>query len=202
MPDTADEAEAPGPVLGNVEAAAAAGVPAAPAEDIIASMPAATIEGKDWAKGALIIVGNHKIPANETRPVIIVEEWSDAKLDDVGGLLPNGAPVVKADGYPAKGDLYFRTDESVVFPADAEVLTLGDNVQQLLTWGFSPDIRHVCVGPGCPAFAAANAAYTRGAHDIEITGLSAAQLARAKPFFDDIPTNKVLPAPDVKITFS
>lgn len=201
MTPTADEAQAPVAEV-NVEAAAAAGVPAAPAEDVIAAQPAATVEGKDWSKGALIIVGNHSIPSGEKRPVIIVEEWSDVKLDDDGEMLADGAPVLKVDKYPTKGDLYFRTDLAVVFPDGAEVLTLGDNVQQLALWGFSPDIRHVCVGPGCPAFAAANAAYSRGARDIEIVGLSADQQARAKLYFDDIPTNKVIPAPDVKITFS
>lgn len=185
----------------NPDAAAAAGVTSDVPADIVAAAPAAVVDGKDWSKGALIIVGNHSIPSGDKRPVIIVEESSDPKNGDDGYLAEGGAPVTKTDKYPTKGDLYVRISPEVNFPDGATVITVGEDVQQLSPWGFSPDIRHVCTGPH-PAFAAANIAYSRGARDIEIVGLSQFYKDRMQPFVDDLPTNKIIPAPDAKITLT
>lgn len=152
-------------------------------------------ERKRWKK-ALIIVGNHRIPADNKRPVIIVESRT-FKIED-GNVT---GTELKTSGYPAGGDLYFRTTEEVEFPKDAKVLTLGDNVQQGLLWGFSPDPRWVNVGPAYPAYAAANIAWQRGAEEIEIIGLSDHEKERLAPFIAALPAGGPAPvdgAPDVR----
>jgi hypothetical protein len=109
------------------------------------------------------------------------------------------APLV----IPAEApDLYYRTDETVEFPAKATVVTLGVDVIQGLIWGFSPDPRWAHVGPGSPAYAAANIAYTRGARKIEISGLSDFYKGRLQPFIDEVTTHHQAPAPDVEIKVS
>lgn len=208
--DENDQAPAPAPPAIDpptavTDGAAAAGV-GTPPDDVVAALPAAEIEGKDWSKGALIIVGKHPIAKDEKRPIIVVEEWSDPTIDESGHTPAGEEGRVKADDYPTRGDLYVRTTEDVTFPDKAPVVMIGgtgpNDVQQLAPWGFSPDPRWVCVGPGHPWFAAANIAWQRGARDIEIVGLTDLQKERLQPFIDDLPVNKIVPAADVKITVS
>lgn len=167
---------------------------------------------KRWKK-TLIVVGNHRIPSGNKRPVIVVES-REFKLDDKGQVT---GTTLKTDGYPAGADLYYRTDPEVKFPADAEgkTITLGVDVEQGLIWGFSPHPHYVHTGPFYPSYSAANLAYLRGAEDIEIVGLSEHEKEKLKPFIEGLKDGGPQPRPlkegfgpdvrcpaDVKITLT
>lgn len=164
--------------------------PAPPAAPETPAPPEDPIEAKKWKK--TLVVASGRIPTNETRAVIIVEDR---------GVDAEGNQTLKTEGYPTKGDLYYRTVEDVNFPDKADVITLTKDVFQGLLWGFSPSPRYVNVGPASPVYAAANIAWQRGAEEIEIIGLSDAQKAHLKPWFDRLPKDPIAPA-DVKIIVS
>ncbi len=153
-----------------------------PAVPVAEDLAAASVE---TAKKALVIVGSHQFDKNDKRMVIVVEQRT----------VKDGEVTLKTDKYPTGADIYFRTVEDVQFPADAkEVLTLGENVFQLHFWGFCPNAPDICVGPASPAYAAANVAAQRGATEIEIVGLSAAEKERLEPFIAALPTDIVAPS--------
>lgn len=162
-----------------------------------------TEDGKKWDK--VLVVAGGSIPSGEKRPVIVCET-----RDDKGGHHDHE--------YPKGGDLYLKIhgpaatdskgneiegkfDEPDFGPNEAAALVVGRNIEQGLLWGFSGIQGVVHVGPGHPAYAAANLAYLQGAKEIEIVGLSPYWKAKLQPWFNALPTDKRAPA-DVKITLS
>lgn len=147
------------------QSAAAEEIAQAPAED-------------SW-KRALIVAGG-RVPSNVGKRKVVVVEQRGAPQRGADGEIV-GPGELKTTGYPRGGDLYFRIDSSVEFPADAEVLTLNENVRNKGGGGFSA--RGVKVGPTSPAYAGANLAWQRGATDIEISGLSKDEQEALAPWF-------------------
>lgn len=152
--------------------------------------PASAIDGKDWTKGALIIVGAGIPKTTEKRPVIVCEA-----RDDDGQLIPSTK-------YFDKADLYFRTGADIDMDGLTPVVTLGQDVEQLALWGMSPDVRFVCVGPAHPAYGAINLAYARGALDVEVVGLTDFWKQFLAPWLARVPTDSRLPAPELNIKIS
>lgn len=132
----------------------------------------------DWKR--VLIVAGGRIPSNVSKRKVIVVETRGALQRDGEGVI-TGPGDLKTTGYPRGGDLYFRIDSSVEFPADAEVLTLNENIRNKGASGFSA--RGVKVGPTSPAYAGANLAWQRGATDIEISGLSKDEQEILAPWF-------------------
>ena len=133
----------------------------------------------------LINAGAKTIPAPGRR-IIVAEAMSEADKD--------GVRASKTTGYPKDADLYLRANPALDFNTDAPVLTLGEDVRVSGSGGFS--LRGLRIGPGLPAYAAANLAWQRGAKDIAIAGLSKADQDVLAPWF----ASKM---PDgVKITFA
>ena len=157
----------------DIAAGAAASAAAAP-EAAVAD------EASNWNK--VIIVAGGSIPDKlGGAKVIVVEQRSAAKFDEKTGEKVSGGEV-RASGYPKGADLYYRTEDTASFPDDAEVITLGDNAVAKGVGGFAA--RGLRVGPGHPAYAAANLAHQRGAKEIQIVGLKAADQELLQPWFD------------------
>lgn len=179
-------------------------------------------KAKDWSK--VLVLASGAIKAGEKRPVIVVE-----RRDPKGALM--------AVDYPKGQDLYYRThggydagivhekhkgEEGAAFPEGADVLTLGENVEQGLTQGLSytPGIIHV--GPASPAYGAVNLAHlkfreqqtaadkpTTDLQEIEIQGLAKAEQAALQPWFALLPTwrppgfpPEVWPPANIRVTFT
>lgn len=163
--------------------------------------PTPVVEAADGKKRWLVVAGGN-IPAGDTRPVIVVEHRGPAKVTKAAN---EGEPDVveagetKLSGYPTKADYYLRISPEVEFKGDGPVVTVGQTVIQNGTWGFSGINGGLHVGPAHPAYAAANLAWQKGATDIEIVGLSAAEKEHLAPWFNAVPQHPKFPAPDVKI---
>lgn len=140
--------------------------------DPIEDVAAADTGSNPWAELGALVVANGLIPAGNKRPVIVCETRTDAGLLD------------EARKYPAGAALYYRTPDGADFGKLGPVVELGKDVQQGLTAGFSDHPSLVNVGPASPVYAAANLAFIRGATAIEIVGLSDAQKAHLRPWFD------------------
>lgn len=152
--------------------------------------PASEIEKKDWADGALVIVGAGQPTKSEKRPVIVVE----ARADD--------GSLVDPTEYATGADLYLRMSDDVEMPGCVPLVTLGLDVEQLSNWGISPDIRFVCVGPSHPAYVGINLAYSRGARAVEVRGLTDFWKERLAPWIARIKTDGRLPAADLDVTLT
>jgi hypothetical protein len=189
MPDVTQDAQTPSPAAA---AAAPAPAPAAPAPATAVAAPAPTQEPDDGPAKALVIVGNHQFERAGKRFVVVTEQRTVEK---------DGTVTVKTDGYPAGADLYYRTDDSVTFPKDAKVVTLGVDVMQGHFAGFAQNENYVNVGPASPAFAAANLAAQNGAKKIEIIGLTDAEKERLQPYFDTLSKDPVNPS-DAAVTLT
>lgn len=148
---------------------------------------------------AVVIVGNHRFPSDRSDTLVIVTEERKITMSDDGEAVKD--VQLKTSGYPSGADLYYRTDAAVEFPHNAQVLTLGVDVQQGMLWGFSPDVAWVHVGPASPAYAAANLAWQRGATEIEIIGLDDREKAQLQAFIDRLPTDTVAPS-SAKVTLA
>lgn len=141
----------------------------------------------DARKTAVIVAGGSTIPKAAISIVVQSQRYS---TDEEG----NTSVEVKKSHYPAGADVYLRYDPEVQFPKDAEVLTIGDNVQQGNFWGFTRQRGALNVGPAHPAYAGANLAYQMGATHIEIVGLTEAEKERLQVYFDRLPQDPVEPA--------
>lgn len=147
---------------------------------------------------AAIIAGGTAVPKAD---IIIVVERATFKRPE--GSEPDAVAkrVATKQGYPAGAQTYLRYDPEVNFPADAEVLTMGVDVQQGSLYGFTRRIGELNVGPASPVYAAANLAYQRGATHIEIVGASDAEKERLQHYFDRLSDYPVDPA-QVTVSFS
>lgn len=151
--------------------------PAVPAPEVLV----APVE-KSWAE--VVVLCNGKIGPKEGRPVIVVESRGD------DGVLLQGRI------YPPEGDIYYRTEPTIDFGVDPSktVLTLGYDLGQYGTKGFSKFPGGVNVGPASPPYGAANLAFQRGAMTIDIVGLSQAQKDHLSPWIAELTQDPSLPA--------
>lgn len=168
-----------------------------PAEAIVAAVPVALPDVEGDGKKRWLIVAGGAIPAGEKRPVIVVETREASTKEMNNGVEQTVPGPIKLNGYPTKAALYLRITPEVEFPADAPVITIGQEVTQGGFFGFTPQVGYVNVGPH-PAWAGANLAWQKGATDIEIIGLTDEQKAKVQHFVDDLPKRKNFSA-DVKI---
>lgn len=138
-------------------------------------------------KKAVVVVGSvSPIPSADI--VIVVEAATFKRPEGAEKDAPATERHVKKTGYPTGADTYLRYDTEVKFPADAaEVLTMGVDLSQLNFRGFTRQLGMINVGPASPAYAGANLAYQRGATDIRIVGLTDDEVARLKPYVDELP---------------
>lgn len=125
----------------------------------------------NWAKHGALLVVDGSIPANNKRPVIVVETRTDGGLLDTKRVYPKGA------------DVYFGNEAD--FGDNKPVVALGRDIAQGLTAGFSNHPHFINVGPASPVYAAANLAYIHGARVIEIIGLTDKQKAQLAPWFEE-----------------
>lgn len=140
-------------------------------------------------KTAVVVMAGASIPAADIKIVVESRKYSGGSDDQPLSV------EVKKTHYPAGADFYLRYDPEVQFPKDApEVLTMGDNVQQMNFRGFTRQVGMLNVGPAHPAFAAANLAYQHGATDITIVGLTDAEKELLRPYLDGLPNEPVDPA--------
>lgn len=177
------------------------------AEPVPANLATEADDKKRW----LIVAGPGSISGDRGAGVIVVESHEDPKVDDDGqpvmvrdaetGELVQDSSHLVTSGYAKGADLYIRQSPDVEFPADAHVLTIGDELDQVGFSGFASKPGYVRVGPASAAYAAANLAWQRGATDIKIVGLSGAQKEQLQPYIDGLPNHPNGPA-DVKITLA
>lgn len=160
----------------------------------------------DWSK-TTIVVGAAPIPNTNGGAVIVCEGRNfiiGESGEVVGKTEENPSPITLIkEGYAEGGDLYFRTDPDVQFPASAagKIVTLGRDVTQGGFWGFSPQPSTINVGPAFPAYGAANIAWQKGATEISIVGLSDWEKSRLMPFINALPEGGPIPpegAPDLR----
>lgn len=153
---------------------------------------------------AVVVAGGNQVPKAD---IVIVVEAATLKKEFAEGDEEKVTPIacerhVKRQGYPTGADVYLRYDPEVKFPADAaEVLTMGENVEQLYMSGFTRVPGHINVGPAHPAYAGANLAFQRGANHIQIVGLTDAEKEQLQPFFDDLSSHPAEPA-QVTVSFA
>jgi hypothetical protein len=122
------------------------------------------------------------------RAVVIVGVGAlprDGRLTIVCESRPGGQPTTS--GYAAGADLYFRTDDSVVFPKKARVVTFGVDATQGPARDFSSQAGVLNFAGAHPAYAAANLAFQNGATEIEVVGLTDAEKQNLRPSFDELP---------------
>lgn len=161
-------------------------------------MPKTTTQAAphDSAVRAVVVVGTGEIPRGYDFAVVTERRIFERQ---------NGKPTkvfLETKDYAPGADLYYRTDNLVHFPKESRVLTLGEDLVQHRTAGFSRGEGEVNVGPAHPAFSAANLAWRFSkATVIDIVGLSVEEQAALKPWFDELPNHPVDPA-SVVVSFS
>lgn len=148
---------------------------------------------------AVVVAGPGDVPKADI--VVVVETGKFQREPDAGEDAPL-VRVAKKSNYHAGADVYLRYDPEVKFPADAaEVLTMGQTVQQAGFAHFNRTIGFLNVGPAHPAFAGANLAWQRGATDIVIVGLSDAEKEQLRPYFDALSNHAAEPI-QVAVSFA
>lgn len=188
MPDASEAATSELPAGASPAAAA-----------VVEPTPPALATDADDKKKWLIVCGKTPITGDRGAGVIVVESHEYPEVDDDGNHVKDAPRTLT--GYAKGADLYVRQSDDVEFPADAQVVTIGETVQQGGFGGFAKKVGEVHVGPASAAFAAANLAWQRGATDIKIIGLDDRQKAHLQPFIDDLPTHPH-GAADVSITLA
>lgn len=145
---------------------------------------------------AVVLVAGNTLPAADIRIVVEGRKYATDADGRVTGV------DLKKSNYPTGADFYLRYDPEVQFPKDANVLTMGVDVQQFNFSGFTRQRGLLNVGPAHPAYAAANLAYQEGATHIEIVGLTDAEKEKLQPYFDALGGEIQDPAPTVSVTLT
>ncbi|AKU43437.1 hypothetical protein CPT_Sansa33 [Caulobacter phage Sansa] len=128
----------------------------------------------EWAKALVLAGGGERMPNRDGRKVIVVQV--------------TGVDADKAT-YPKSGDAYLGYaggEEPFSSEITAPVFLLGGNVRQKGFRGLSKISGYLCVGPSHPAFAAVNLAWQKGARDVKVVGLTDAEAAHLRPWFEEI----------------
>jgi hypothetical protein len=159
-----------------------AGAVLVPSDNLAGPVTTSTVAADDeakneWAKALIVAGAPDRLPAKADRKVIVVQVTGEAGK---GAIYPKTADAYL--GYAQDGE------EDPVFSEEitAPIYLMGLNVRQFGFRGLSETSGFLSVGPAHPVYAAVNLAYQQGARDVKVVGLTDAERAQLRPWFEEI----------------